>query len=246
MSGPLAGKVALITGGSKGIGKATALLLASQGARISINYGSDKASADATISELPSGAGVAIQADAGSIAGIEKIVNETVAAFGRIDVLIANAGILPMKDTEGTTEADFDSVFNLNVKGPYFLTQKALPYMAAGSHVIHLSTSLTAQSNIMPNYLLYCSTKGAIEQMARIQAKDLGRKGIFVNAIAPGPTETELFLKGKSEQMLNMIKAGNPFNRLAQPSDIAEAMLNLATTSWISGQVLRVNGAAIP
>jgi 3-oxoacyl-[acyl-carrier protein] reductase len=245
MSGALSGKVALITGGSKGIGKATALLFASQGAKVAINYGSDKASADQTIAALPSGAGLAIQADAGTLEGIEKIVSETVSAFGKIDVLVPNAGVLPMRDTASTTEADFDAIFRLNVKGPFFLVQKALPHLAAGAHIIHLSTTINASSSVLPGYLLYCCTKGAIDQLTRVQAKDLGRQGIYVNAIAPGPTETELFRNGKSEQLINMIKSGSPFNRLGQPGEIAEAMLTAATTSWMSGQVVRVNGAMV-
>jgi 3-oxoacyl-[acyl-carrier protein] reductase len=118
--------------------------------------------------------------------------------------------------------------------------------MATGSHVILLSTSLTAISGVAPNYLLYVATKGAIDQMTRVLAKDLGRKGISVNAVAPGPTATELFFKGKSEQMLKGIASLNPHNRLGTPEDIAGtiAFLSGDASNWVNGQVLRVNGGA--
>lgn len=122
--------------------------------------------------------------------------------------------------------------------------QKALPYLSKGSHIILLSTSLNALSAVAPNYLLYCTSKGAVEQMTRVMAKDLGRKGILVNAIAPGPTGTELFLKGKSDELIKTIASWNPFGRLGMPEDIAKATAFLASdgSGWVNGQVLRVNG----
>lgn len=123
MSGALSGKVVIITGGSKGIGRATSERLAKDGATVVINYGSDSAAAEETVKTIGADHAYAIQADAGSVAGVEQIVNETMKKYGRIDVVIANAGILPMFDLESTTEKEFDKTFNLNVKGPYFLCQ---------------------------------------------------------------------------------------------------------------------------
>ena len=114
--------------------------------------------------------------------------------------------------------------------------------MDAGSHIVFLSSSLCTASTVQPNYLLYNASKGAIEQMTRVMSKDLGRKQIFVNAVAPGPTVTELFLKGKSEQMLKTIASSNPFNKLGEPEQIAETIAFLAQTQWVSGQVVRANG----
>lgn len=114
--------------------------------------------------------------------------------------------------------------------------------MAHGSHIIFLSTTLCTASTVMPGYLLYNSTKGAIEQMTRVMNKDLGRKGIFVNAVAPGPTGTELFYHGKSEELLKTIASFNPQGRIGQPEEVAEVIAFLATSSWVSGQVVRVNG----
>ncbi|KAK9315654.1 hypothetical protein V1524DRAFT_447063 [Lipomyces starkeyi] len=243
-SATLAGKVALITGGSKGIGRATALRLANEGANVVINYSSDASAADEVVNLIGADRSLAVKADAGNIAELERLVNETVTKFGKIDILIPNAGVLLMKDLETTTEHDFEMSMALNVKGPYFLAQKAAPHMAPGSHIIFFSTTLCAASTVTPNYLLYVTTKGAVEQMTRVMSKDLARKGISVNAVAPGPTGTDLFFKGKSEQVLKMIAGFNPQNRIGTPEEIADvvAFLSGDGSKWITGQIVRVNG----
>ncbi|KAB2574852.1 putative short-chain dehydrogenase reductase protein [Lasiodiplodia theobromae] len=245
MSAPtnsLAGKVAVITGASKGIGRATALRLASLGASVVINYASSAKEADDLVRQIGSDRALAVRADAGSIPDLEMLVSKTVEKFGKIDILIPNAAVLQMCDLAGTTEEQFDKAMQLNVKGPYFLCQKAAPHMSAGSHVVLISTSVCHFSSIMPNYLLYATTKGAIEQMTRVMAKDLGRKGIFVNAVAPGPTGTELFFEGKSEQLLNTIKGWTPFNRIGEPDEIAEVIAFVSGSRWVNGQVFKANG----
>ncbi|KAL8797313.1 MAG: hypothetical protein Q9195_000467 [Heterodermia aff. obscurata] len=241
---PLAGKVALITGGSKGIGRAVALRLAKDGAVVVINYSSDASAADEVVKNIGSDRCVAIQADAGSLGGIERLVKETVDQFGKIDILIPNAGVAPNLDLEHTTEEMFDRTYNVNVKGPYFLCQKAAPHMGEGSRVILVSTSLCAFSPITPNYLLYVSSKGAIEQMTRVLAKDLGRKGVRVNAISPGPTGTDLFYTGKSEELLARLAGASPLNKIGDPEDIADVFAILASpdSRWVAGQIIRVNG----
>lgn len=243
---PLADKTALITGASKGIGASTALLLSSLGARVVINYSSDAAPADALVQKIGSDKAIAIKANAGDIKDLERLVKETVewSSNGKIDILIPNAAISIMNTVEQTTEENFDLTYTLNVKGPYFLVQKALPYIPSGGHVVLLSTSLCASSTITPNYLLYTSSKGAIEQMTRILAKDLGTKGITVNAVAPGPTGTDLFFKGKSQELVDRIASSNPFARLGEPDEIARAIAFLSGNggSWVNGQILRVNG----
>jgi 3-oxoacyl-[acyl-carrier protein] reductase len=241
---PLAGKVALITGASKGIGAATALELASLGAKVVINYSSSSAPADALVQKIGADKAFAIKANAGDVKEITRLVQETVSWAGKIDILIPNAGISVLKTVEQTTEEDFQRTYDLNVKGPYFLVQKALPHLSSGSHVILLSTSLCAVSSITPNYLLYTSSKGAIEQMTRVLAKDLGARGINVNAVAPGPTGTDLFFEGKKQETIDMIASWNPFKRLGKPEEIARAIAYLAGEggSWVNGQILRVNG----
>ncbi|KAK6955868.1 hypothetical protein Daesc_003513 [Daldinia eschscholtzii] len=241
----LNGKVALITGASKGIGKASAIALARLGATVVINYSSDEQAAQDTLAEvqkLDAGEARLIRADVGSVEGVQSLVKQTIDAYSKIDILVANAGVLPMKDLEHTTEADFDRTFAINVKGPYFLAQAAAPHMSSGSHIIFLSTTLTTASTVMPGYLLYNSTKGAIEQMTRVISKDLGRKGILVNAVAPGPTGTELFFRGKSEELLKTIANFSPQGRIGTPEEIAEVIVFLSHSSWVSGQVLRANG----
>lgn len=238
----LENKVAIVTGASKGIGKATTLALAAAGALVVVNYSSDDAAAEEVVKAIGTKKAFAVKADVSSIAGIESLVQKTLARFHKIDILIANAGIMPMKDLEHTTEADFDRTFSMNVKGPYFLCQKAVPHMPAGSHIILLSTTLTTASTVTPPYLLYNATKGAIEQMTRVLCKDLGKKGILVNAVAPGPTGTELFYRGKSEQLIKTIAGFNPQGRIGKPDEIAETIVFMSKAPWVSGQVIRVNG----
>lgn len=249
-------KLALITGGSKGIGRATALHLSSQGFLIAVNYGSDSTSADALVKQIGADKAIAIKADAGNVSEISRLVEETVKwgkehgvqgvdGKGKIDVLIPNAADGAVgKSLEQTEEKDFEKAMGLNVRGPFFLVQKALPYMTQGGRVILLSTSLCNLSSIPPNYLLYVATKGAIEQMVRVLAKDLGRRQITVNAIAPGPTGTDLFFEGKSDELIKTIASWNPFSRLGTPAEIASAIAFLAGEggSWVNGQILRVNG----
>ncbi|EXJ87959.1 3-oxoacyl-[acyl-carrier protein] reductase [Capronia coronata CBS 617.96] len=245
-TGSLLGKIAVITGGSKGIGAATAQALVALGAKVVINYSRDGSAAEHLVQKvLGADNAHAVQADAGSIQGIESLVAATVAKYGKIDILIPNAGILPMRDVENTTEADFDQAFNLNVKGPFFLVQKALPHMARGSTVVLISTTQNHASTVNGPYTLYCATKGAVEQLVRTMSKDLlAKKGISVNAVAPGPTGTELFYQGKSEQLLKMIASFNPNNRIGTPEEVAAAIAFLSGdgAKWISGQTIRVNG----
>ncbi|KAL9062216.1 MAG: hypothetical protein Q9157_009118 [Trypethelium eluteriae] len=240
--GRLAGKTALITGGSKGIGKTTALKLAKEGANVVINYSSDAGPANEVVKVIGEDRALAIKADAGDVNDIEKMVQTTIERFQKIDILIPNAGVLYNKDLENTTERDFDVSMRLNVKGPYFLAQKAAPHMGENSHIIFISTSLCALSQVTPNYLIYLTTKGAIEQMVHVLNKDLGRKHIYVNAIAPGPTGTDLFYEGKSEQTLKAIAGYSPHNRIGTPEDIAENIAWLSGSRWIAGQIVRVNG----
>ncbi|KAJ5760920.1 hypothetical protein N7520_008076 [Penicillium odoratum] len=241
----LSGKVALITGSSQGIGRATAIRLASEGASIVINYRSDSTAANEVVEQIGADRALAVQADASKLSDLDHLVDATVARFGKIDILIPNAGILAMKGLDNTTEEDFDNFYDLMVKGPYFLAQKATKHMPSGGRIIFVSSTLNHVSGIDPGYLLYVSTKGAIEQISRVLAKDLGRRGILVNAIAPGPTSTKLFLEGKPEYVLKAIAGSNPFNRIGEPEEIASVMAFLCgkDSSWMSGQVVKVNGA---
>ncbi|KAJ3533938.1 hypothetical protein NM208_g7759 [Fusarium decemcellulare] len=243
----LTGKVVLVTGGSKGIGKAVVERVAAEGANVVINYASDSAAANEVVEKIGSDKALAVQADVSSVSEIEKLVKAAVDRFGRIDVLMPNAAAAPMNDLESTTEEMFDRSYNMNVKGPYFLVQKAVPHMPRDGRVILVSSGVLHQSQVAPRYLLYASTKGSIEQMTRILAKDLGANhGITVNAIAPGPTATELFFKGKTQELVDSIAAFSPLNRLGRPEEIASLAAFLAgpSSSWVSGQVIGANGAS--
>lgn len=165
------------------------------------------------------------------------MVQKTVERVGQIDTLVLNAGVIPMKTVSTTTEEDFDAIFALNVKGPYSLVQKALPHMQAGGRVIFVSTSVIHASQLSPPYSPCAATKGAIEQMTHAFAKDLGSRGITVNAVAPGPTATELFLKGKSEELIGKIARFSPFGKLGEPAEVADVFVLWAgeASRWVSG-----------
>lgn len=245
----LTGKVVLITGASKGIGRATALRVAADGASVVINYLSDRQAADELVAQIGPDRALAVQADVSKIPDIETLVAAAVEKFGKIDVVMPNAAILRMRTLPTTTESDFDTHFNLNVKGPLFLVQKAVPHMPAfgSGRIIFVSTGLNTATTLSPGYLLYVATKGAIDQLVRALSKDpeLAAKGITVNAVAPGPTGTELFYHGKSEELLEMLRRQSPFGRFGVPGEIASVVAFLAgeESKWVSGQVIRVNGA---
>jgi len=241
---PLEGKVAIVTGGSKGIGQATAIRLARDGAKVIINYSSGSEAAEETVKLIGSDNAFAIKADAGNVEAVGKLVDQTIAHFGRLDIVVASAGIMPLTELEKVSEAEYDAVMTLNVKGPLFLAQKAASHLPSGGRIILFSTTLNAASTVTPNYLVYCTSKGAIEQATRVLSKDLARKGIMVNCVAPGPTATDLFMKGKPEAVIKTIAGYNPQGRLGKPEEIAGTVNFLAgpESSWITGQIVRVNG----
>lgn len=175
---------------------------------------------------------------------ISKLVDETVSKFGKIDIVVASAGVMYLNELDKITEAEYDNMLSLNVKGPLFLAQKAAPHMSSGGRIILFSTTQCTASTVTGNYLAYCASKGAIEQITRVLSKDLARRGILVNAVSPGPTATDLFLKGKPEGVIKAISGLNPQGRLGKPEEIAETVNFLAgpASSWVTGQVLRVNG----
>lgn len=245
MSQTLAGKVAIITGGTKGIGAATAKKLVGLGAKVVVSYSGDEAAAEALVKQVGADNITAVKSDSGSVDGIEALVRAAVEKHQKVDIAIANAGILQMVDLEHLTEEAFEKSYAVNVKGPMFLANKVVPHMPQGGRIIFVSTSQNFASTVSAAYMLYCSTKGAIDQMTRIMAKDLGAKGINVNCVAPGPTATDLFLKGKTEQVIKMASGLSPFGRLGDPNEVADvfAFLSGPGSNWISGQIIKVSGA---
>ncbi|WP_312115636.1 SDR family oxidoreductase [Brevibacillus reuszeri] len=241
------GRVVLITGASRGIGRSMAERFAREGAKVIINYNSNKSLAEEAVRHIQSegGEAVAISADLSKVAEVNKLIEESLRVYGKIDVLINNAGLMITKPLEAVTEEDFDRLFATNVKGTFFACQRAAQHMTSGGRIINFSTSVTGA--MFPQYSVYSGTKGAVEQFTRQLAKELGPKGITINAVAPGPVNTELFSQGKSQEQIDAIVRMNSFQRLGEPEDIIGAVLFLAgaESQWVTGQTIRVNGGFV-
>ncbi|NGM82144.1 SDR family oxidoreductase [Paenibacillus sp. 7124] len=243
----LAGKVALVTGASRGIGQTIAEELAAHGAKVVVNYASSPAKAEEVVAGIKQSGGeaVAIQADISKVAEVESLFKKTLDAYGQVDILVNNAGIMITKPLVNTTEEDFDKQFAINVKGTFFAIQQAALHMKENGRIINFSTSVIG--HMLPTYSTYTGTKGAVEQFTRQLAKELGPKGITINAVSPGPVNTELFTVGKTEEQIKAVGSANSFGRLAEPEDISKVVLFLAgpESQWVTGQTLRVNGGFI-
>ncbi|KAF9361085.1 hypothetical protein BGX26_005952 [Mortierella sp. AD094] len=244
------GRVAIVTGSSRGIGRAVAIRLAQDGYNVVINYQSSVAKAQEVVDHIQSSTGskaIAVKGDVGSLEDGQALIDETLKAFGRIDTVVFNAAWLVYETIHDVTEESYEKAFRTNVKAPMFFTKQLIPHLKSGARLIYLSTTLTTASFAGPTNYLYCATKGAIEQMTRTLAKDLGGKGITVNCVNPGPTDTEGFRAEKTDAQVKFIEGFSPLNRLGQPDEIANVISFLASegSGWVSGQILRVNGGAV-
>ena len=243
----LSGKVAIVTGSSRGIGRAIALQLADLGADVVINYASspDKAEEVAELVRQKGVRAITIQADLAQKVHVEHLFAETVKKLGKVDILINNAGVMKTTPLADVTEEEFDQQFAINVKGTFFACQQALKIMESAGRIVNFSTSVVGQ--MFPGYSVYAGTKGAVEQFTRQLAKEFGSKQITINAVAPGPINTELFAVGKTEQQLEGLRKMNAFGRLGEPEDIASVISFLVSpeSQWVTGQTLRVNGGFI-
>ena len=244
---PLTGKTALVTGASRGIGRATALALAQAGAQVLVHYGSGEQEAAAVVDEIRHGGGKAekIAADLRQPDGPQALARSVRAIIGgRLDVLVANAGISKAASIADTTVEDFDALFAVNVRAPYFLLQQLLPALCKGSSVLFVS-SLVAHA-VVGNLSAYAATKGAIDTLVRHFAAALGGRGIRVNAVAPGVVETAMSSFVNSDAGRASALGMQALQRLAQPEDIAAAVAFLASDAarWVTGDTLHVDGGS--
>jgi len=243
----LPGKTALVTGGSRGIGRATALALAQAGAQVIVHYGSAEMEAAAVVAEIRNAGGKAekVAADLRAADGPHLLADRVRAIIGdRLDILVANAGIAKAAPIAETKVEDFDALFAVNVRAPYFLVQQLLPVMCKGSSVILLS-SLAAHAAV-GDLSAYSATKGAIDTLVKHFASALGERGIRVNAVAPGVVPTEMSNFTKTDAGRDYTLGMQALKRLATPEEIAAAITFLASDQarWITGDTLRVDGGS--
>jgi len=237
-------KVILVTGASRGIGATIARKLANAGAKVIINYAGGKEAAEQVVSVIKQNGGdaIALQADVSKADEVKNLFDAAIAHYGRIDVLVNNAGIMITKLIKDTTDEDFTLQFDINVRGTFNTMREAATRLADKGSIINFSTSVNRI--MLPSYGTYVATKAAVEQLTRVFSKEVGNRGINVNSVSPGPTNTELFTKGKSEELINRLASLSAFNRIGEPEDIAHIVVFLASDAakWINAQNIGVNG----
>jgi 3-oxoacyl-[acyl-carrier protein] reductase len=240
-------KVAIVTGASRGIGAAIAQRLARDGFTVVVNYASNAGEAEQLAGKIEAAGGKALtaQADVSDAAAVARLFDSTEAAFGGIDVLINNAGIMRLATVADGDDALIDSLIATNLKGSIYTLREAARRLRDGGRIVNFSTSVVGLK--LETYGVYVATKAAIEGLTGILAKELRGRNITVNAIAPGPTATALFLDGKSPELIERTSKMNPLERLGTPEDIAAAVAFLVGPdgAWINGQVLRANGGIV-
>ncbi|MGY2680687.1 SDR family oxidoreductase [Pseudomonas tolaasii] len=240
-------KIALVTGASRGIGAAIARRLAADGFTVVVNYAGNATEAEQVVADIEKSGGRAIiaQADVSDPAAVSRLFDGAEAAYGGIDVLVNNAGIMKLAPLADSDDALFDSQVAVNLKGTFNTLRLASRRLRDGGRIINFSTSVIGLR--LENYGVYAATKAAVETLTAILSKELRGRSITVNAVAPGPTATDLFLHGKSPELIERMSKMNPLERLGTPDDIAHAVAFLASPAggWINGQVLRANGGMV-
>jgi len=237
-------QVAIVTGASRGIGAAIARRLASDGFAVVVNYAASSKEADALVAELKTegAAAIAVKADVSNADDVRRLFDATEQQLGRVDVLVNNAGILKPAPLSDTSDALFAQTFDINVRGTFNTLREAATRMNGGGRIVNFSSTTLALN--MPGYAIYNATKAAVESFTHVFAKELRGRNITVNAVAPGPVATSLFLDGKTEEQIQTFAKMPPLQRLGQPEDIASVVAFLAGSdgAWVNGQILRANG----
>ncbi|HVY98546.1 MAG TPA: SDR family oxidoreductase [Dongiaceae bacterium] len=240
-------RTVIVTGASRGIGAAIARRLARDGIAIVVNYARNRAEADAVVRDIgrDGGKAIAVQADIGDPAGMGVLFDAAEQAFGGVDILVNNAGIMKLSPIAEADDASFDQQVAINLGGVFRGMREGAKRLREGGRIVSFSSSVVGF--YQPGYGIYAATKAAVEAMTHVLAKELGPRRITVNVVAPGPVETELFMHGKSEALVQQIARMIPLGRLGQPEDIAGVVAFLASpdSGWVNGQVIRANGGAI-
>lgn len=240
-------KVAIVTGASRGIGAAIAERLAGDGFAVVVNYSASAGPAEALVGKIKAsgGSALAVRADVADPASIRAMFDTAEKAFGGIDALINNAGIMALAKVADSDDAMLDRQIAVNLKGTFYGMREAARRMRNGGGIVNFSTSVVGTK--LETYSVYAATKAAVETMTAILAKELRGRNITVNAVAPGPVSTELFLEGKSPELVERMAKMNPMERLGTPEDIASVVSFLLGPDggWINGQVLRANGGMV-
>jgi len=237
-------KVAVVTGGSRGIGRAVAERLASDGVAVAVSYSASSEAARESVAsvKLAGGSAVAVRADVADAEQVAALFDKAESEFGGVDIVVTSAGIMRAAPIADATDKDFTEQVEVNIRGTFIALRQAARRVRDGGRIVTLSSTTLALN--APGYGVYNATKGAVEAFTKVLAKELGSRGVTVNAVAPGPVETELFLAGKSADDVERIASLAPQHRIGQPADIADAVSLLVApdAGWINGQIIRVNG----
>ena len=240
-------KVALVTGGAKGIGASIVEKLTANNVAVVVNYASSSDAANELVDKIKSkgGQAIAVKADVSKPEQSKMLFDTALMKFGKVDVLVNNAGVMALSPLADTSDEDFNKQFDVNMKGVFNMLRLASTQLHEGGSIINLSTSVVGLK--LERYGVYAATKSAVETMSAILSKELRGKNISVNCVAPGPTETDLFTEGKSQEFIDKLANMSPMERLGQPEDIANVVNFLASDEghWVNGQVLRANGGVI-